>query len=90
MGKPEMTFRAYGEYILAEQEEITESDGGIALAKAKKSKEAVIKGMGDGVENGDGMLGVGRRVVFGHYSPIIVNKKEYIILTKKDILGVFT
>jgi co-chaperonin GroES (HSP10) len=89
MDKPQKTFRAYGEYILAEQEEITKTDSGIELPTSKKLKEAIIKDIGSDVANEDEMLSVGRRVLFGHYSPIILNKKDFIILTKKDILGVF-
>ena len=75
---------------MAEQEEISETDGGIKLPTGKKLKEAIIKDIGGDVANEDGILDIGRRVIFGHYSPIILNKKtNFIMLTKKDILGVF-
>lgn len=83
-----MEFKPITKYILAKQEEITESEGGITLPNAIKTKLANILETGPEVDNHD--LQKGAKVMFTHHTPITLNGEGYLILTEKDILGVFT
>jgi co-chaperonin GroES (HSP10) len=82
-----MEFKPFGKYMLAEREEIKESEGGIELPTAQKTKIANIISIGSEVENTSLNKA---KVLFSHFSPITLNNKEYILLTEKDILGVFS
>ena len=81
-----MQFKPFGNYILAKRVEITETEGGIHLPTAAKTKIADVVAVGPGVA--DCAL-LGSRVLFSHNLPITINKEEYLILTEKDILGTF-
>lgn len=82
-----MEFKPFGKYMVAKQEEITASKGGIELPTAVKMKLAKILDIGHEIENKDLK---GARVMFAHCSPIILNEEQFILLTEKDILGVFS
>ena len=83
-----MEFKPITSYILAKRVEISKSKGGIDLPNAIKTRLANIIEVGPLVDNE--ALTKGAQVMFTHHTPIALNEEEYLILTERDILGVFT
>jgi len=100
MSRSPVNIRPLGDRLVVEHvEQAQQSSGGVFLPDTAKEKpqEGTVVAVGEGrtLDNGTlvpGKVPVGSRILFTKYSgnEVKVDGREYLIISEKDVLGVFT